>query len=103
MACRAAIVAKFVKQCSQHESLEVGDYLRAIAHLCSMELGFEDVQQFLFTTNQNVLLNLIGLHYSLLFLGIPVIYLFFICIIVNFVCCYVVEIYDDFFLKIFMG
>ncbi|XXG84163.1 hypothetical protein AAC387_Pa10g1741 [Persea americana] len=69
MACRAKIVSKFVKQCSHQESLEVGDYLRAIGHLCKMELGFKDIQLFLFTKKQNVLLNLIGLHYSLFCLG----------------------------------
>ncbi|XP_077240541.1 F-box-like protein isoform X2 [Tasmannia lanceolata] len=71
MAGRATTVVKFVNQCSQYESLEVANYLRAIGDLCSVELGFKDVQLFLFTTKQNVLLNLIGLHYCLFSLGIP--------------------------------
>ncbi|XP_058078081.1 uncharacterized protein LOC131226290 isoform X2 [Magnolia sinica] len=71
MAGRATAIVKFVKQSSRDESLEVGDFLRAIGELCSMEFGFKDVQLFLFTTKQNVLLNLIGLHYSLFWLGVP--------------------------------
>lgn len=72
MANRASSVIKFVEECSQNESLEVGYYLRAIRELCSMEAGFKDVQLFLFTRQSSALLNLIGLHYSILSLGIPV-------------------------------
>ncbi|KAJ4956422.1 hypothetical protein NE237_013205 [Protea cynaroides] len=71
MASRAATIAKFVKQCSPSESLEVGDYLRAIEFLCSVEMGVRDVQMFLFASKHNVLLNLIGLHYSIFTLGVP--------------------------------
>ncbi|KAL5995977.1 hypothetical protein ACLOJK_026050 [Asimina triloba] len=70
MADRVAAIVQFVKQCSQDDSLEVGDYLKAVRDLCSMELGFKDVQLFLFSSKQNVLLNLIGLHYSLFWLGV---------------------------------
>ena len=72
MAIGASSVIKFVEECSQNESLEVGYYLRALRELCSMEVGFKDVQLFLFTRKSSALLNLIGLHYSILSLGIPV-------------------------------
>ncbi|XP_042475357.1 uncharacterized protein LOC122057353 isoform X1 [Macadamia integrifolia] len=71
MANRDAIIAKFVKQCSPSESLEVGDYLKVIEDLCSIGMGFRDVQMFLFASKHNVLLNLIGLHYSICSLGVP--------------------------------
>nr|XP_010938713.1 uncharacterized protein LOC105057717 [Elaeis guineensis]XP_029124055.1 uncharacterized protein LOC105057717 [Elaeis guineensis] len=71
MASAVTTVIKFVEQSSLNESLEVGYYLKAIADLGSMELGFEDVQLFLFARKQNVLLNLIGLHYSIFWLAVP--------------------------------
>ncbi|KAM0954312.1 putative F-box only protein [Dioscorea sansibarensis] len=71
MAIGASSVIKFVEECSQNKSLEVGYYLRALRELCSMEVGFKDVQLFLFTRKSSALLNLIGLHYSILSLGIP--------------------------------
>ena len=77
--CRATNLSKFLIKCSQHESLEVGDYLRAIGHLCSMELGFKDIQTFLFTKNQNMMLNLIGLHCSLFCLRTPGMIVHYLC------------------------
>ncbi|KAG9457596.1 hypothetical protein H6P81_002104 [Aristolochia fimbriata] len=71
MAGRATGVVQLVKQCSQSGSLEVADYLRAIKELCSTKLAFRDVQLFLFTTEHDVLLNLIGVHYCLFGLGVP--------------------------------
>lgn len=45
---RATVVLNFVEHCSSSESIEVGHYLSAIEGLCSMQLGFKDVQMFLF-------------------------------------------------------
>ena len=67
------MVINFVEQCTQNESsLEVGYYLKAITDLRSIELGFKDVQMFMLGRKHSVLLNLIGLHYSIYFLGISV-------------------------------
>eukprot|EP01018_Ginkgo_biloba_P017719 Gb_39650 [translate_table: standard] len=70
MADRAVSVVELVKQSACYESLEVGDYQRALELLCTTELGFKDVQLYLFTPKHSVLLNLIGLHYCLVHLGI---------------------------------
>ncbi|CAN6469384.1 unnamed protein product [Victoria cruziana] len=70
MANRASTVVEFVKKCSSHESLEVADYLKAVNILCSLQLGFKDVQLYIFTKENHVLLNLIGLHYSIFMLGV---------------------------------
>ncbi|XP_022749020.1 uncharacterized protein LOC111298564 isoform X2 [Durio zibethinus] len=70
---QAASVVKFLKQCSQFESLEVTDYLRAIECLKSMQFGFKDVQMLLFKPKMNVLLNLVGLHFCLDCLQVPVV------------------------------
>ncbi|KAL2929986.1 Diaminobutyrate--2-oxoglutarate transaminase [Bienertia sinuspersici] len=64
-------VVKFVEQCST-VSLEVQEYLKAIEELCSMQIGFMDVQMFLFKHELNVLLNLVALHYCINWLGVPV-------------------------------
>lgn len=72
MANRASTVVEFVKKCSSHESLEVADYLKAVNILCSLQLGFKDVQLYIFTKENHVLLNLIGLHYSIFMLGVQV-------------------------------
>lgn len=72
MANRATNVVWFVESCSSSESLEVGDHLKAIECLRDMQLGFKDVKVFLFKPNLNVLLNLIGLHYCILWLNVPV-------------------------------
>ncbi|XP_059632681.1 uncharacterized protein LOC132275244 isoform X2 [Cornus florida] len=71
MAGRAAVVVDFVEQCSSAEAIEVGHYLTAIEDLCSMQFGFKDVQMFLFKPKLNVLLNLVGLHYCISWLGVP--------------------------------
>lgn len=72
VAVRVTAVAKFVEECSPSKSLEVGDYLKAIDSLNDMKLGFKDVQMFLFRPKLNVLVNLVGLHYCLTWLKIPV-------------------------------
>lgn len=69
---KVSAITHFVKDCSQNESIEISDYLKAVAFLGSAELGFEDVQIFLFSVNTNVLMNLIGVHYSIFHLQIPV-------------------------------
>ncbi|KAJ0979733.1 hypothetical protein J5N97_015207 [Dioscorea zingiberensis] len=71
MAPGLSSLIKFVEECSQNESLEVGYHLKALGELCSMEAGFKDVQLFLFARNNSMFLNLIGLHYSILSLKIP--------------------------------
>lgn len=72
LAEKVSTINHFVKDCSQNESIEISDYLKAVAFLGSAELGFEDVKLFLFTENTNVLMNLIGVHYSIFCLQIPV-------------------------------
>ncbi|KAL2339078.1 hypothetical protein Fmac_013524 [Flemingia macrophylla] len=67
---RAKSVEKFLEACSRSESLEVGDYLKAVDTLVGTRFGFEDVQRFLFNPQMNVLINLVGLHYCLTTLGI---------------------------------
>ena len=68
---RARSVVKFLEACSRSESLEVGDYLKAVDTLIGTMFGFEDVQRFLFNPQMNVLINLVGVHYCLTTLGIP--------------------------------
>lgn len=69
---RARDVERFLKACSRYESLEVGDYLKAVDSINGARFGFEDVQRFLFKPQMNVLLNLVGVHYCLTILGIQV-------------------------------
>jgi len=75
MAGKASNIIKFVEQCSSSVSLEVRDYLKAIEELCSIQIGFKDVELFLFKPELNVLLNLIGLHYCINWLGVTVSFL----------------------------
>lgn len=73
MADRATQIAHFVNEHSKSQhSLEGAYYLRAVGELCLMGLSFRDIQLFFFNSKQNVLLNLIGLHYCLFCLGISV-------------------------------
>lgn len=69
---RARTVEMFLKACSPSESLEVGDYLKAVDTLVGLRFGFEDIQRYLFNPKMNVLINLVGLHYCLSSLGIRV-------------------------------
>nr|XP_009414191.2 PREDICTED: uncharacterized protein LOC103995348 [Musa acuminata subsp. malaccensis] len=71
LASAVSDVIKSVLEWSKSGSMEVGYYLKAISDLGSMELGFKDVQLFLFRREHNVLLNLIGLHYCIFSLDIP--------------------------------
>ncbi|PIN16038.1 hypothetical protein CDL12_11307 [Handroanthus impetiginosus] len=71
MAEKAALVADFVERALAFESIEVGNYLKVIDLLQSLQFGFQDVQMFLLKPNLNVLLNLVGLHYCIVWLGVP--------------------------------
>lgn len=62
-----------VQQFSSTESIDVGQYLSAIEGMCLKELGFKDVQMFIFKPNHSVLVNLMGLHYCINWLGVPVV------------------------------
>lgn len=70
MSKRALSVIELFKQSARHESIEVGEYLRAMEHLCATKMGFRDVQLYLLTPKCSVLVNLIGLHYCLAWLQI---------------------------------
>lgn len=72
MAGKAGGVIDFVNRCLAFESIEVGHYLKAVRDLDSILFGFEDVHTFFLKSKHNVLLNLIGLHYCLIWLGLPV-------------------------------
>ncbi|KAI8561564.1 hypothetical protein RHMOL_Rhmol04G0350000 [Rhododendron molle] len=63
-----------VQQFSCTESIDVGQYLSAIEGMCLKELGFKDVQMFFFKPNLSVLINLMGLHYCISWLGVPTAY-----------------------------
>ncbi|KAL0376525.1 UNVERIFIED_CONTAM: hypothetical protein Scaly_0770100 [Sesamum calycinum] len=71
---KADLVTNFVERALAYESIEVGNYLKAIELLNSLQFGFKDVQIFLLKPKLNVLLNLAGLHYCIFWLGIPVEY-----------------------------
>ncbi|XP_021897354.1 uncharacterized protein LOC110814250 [Carica papaya] len=75
MAFRAGNLIKFVEQCMVSDSLAVGDYLKAIEELSSMQLGYKDVEILLLKPNLSVFLNLIGLHYCINWLGVPAQYM----------------------------
>ncbi|GKV39020.1 hypothetical protein SLEP1_g46856 [Rubroshorea leprosula] len=72
MSRRAMSVIKFVEERSPADSLEVGDYLKAIEDMSLMQLGFKDVQMFLFKPRLNVFHNLVRLHYCINWLQVPV-------------------------------
>lgn len=69
---KVAAVVKYVEESSYLTSLEVGQHLNAIENLCAMKLSFADVKMFLFKSKLNVLINLVGLHYSLSWLRVQV-------------------------------
>ncbi|EYU43896.1 hypothetical protein ABFS82_07G019700 [Erythranthe guttata] len=71
MAVKAASVTTFMEKALAFESIEAGNYLKAIELLKSLQLGFEDVRFFFLKPNLDVLLNLIGLHYCIVWLGVP--------------------------------
>jgi hypothetical protein len=70
---KATAVAKFVELCSSStESLKAGEHLKAIEDVSTAQLGFKDVQMFMFKPKCNVLLNVVGLLYCIHRLGVPV-------------------------------
>lgn len=72
-------MAEFVENSLRNGSLESEYYLKAIANLISMtDIGFIDAQFFLLSRNHSAIINLIGLHYSIASLHIPVSYAFMI-------------------------
>lgn len=71
MASKAAMVVEFLEKCLKSESIEVGQYLKAIKDLYTMQFGFKDVQMFFLKAETNVLLNLVGLHYCISWLRLP--------------------------------
>jgi hypothetical protein len=83
MAIAVSNVLEIVESSLHNGSLEAEYYLKAIAHLAMMtNIGFLDVQFFLFSKNHNAIINLIGLHYSIASLHVLVSYVFlmlFIC------------------------
>ncbi|XP_075486869.1 uncharacterized protein LOC142526392 [Primulina tabacum] len=74
MAGKAALIHDFVERALAYESIEVGNYLKAIELLNSLHFGFKDVEMFLLKPKLHVLLNLVGLHYCIICLGVPVEY-----------------------------
>ncbi|KAL6620136.1 hypothetical protein ACP70R_035275 [Stipagrostis hirtigluma subsp. patula] len=72
MAAAISNVVEFVESSLRHGSLEAEYYLKSIARLALItDLGFLDVQFFLFSRNHNAIINLIGLHYSIASLHVP--------------------------------
>ncbi|AQK94187.1 F-box domain containing protein isoform 1 [Zea mays] len=66
MAVAISNVVEFVGSSLNNESLESEYYLKAIADLALIpDIGFLDVQFFLFSRNHSAIINLIGLHYSI--------------------------------------
>ncbi|MBA0725213.1 hypothetical protein Golax_021816 [Gossypium laxum] len=69
---QAESVINLVEKHSLSGSLNAVDYLRALSFLGRMQFSFRDVQMLLLKPKLNVLLNLIGLHYCLNNLQVPV-------------------------------
>lgn len=66
MAVAISNVVEFVRSSLNNGSLESKYYLEAIADLALIpDIGFLDVQFFLFSRNHSAIINLIGLHYSI--------------------------------------
>lgn len=75
MAVAISNVVKFVGSSLNNGSLESEYYLKAIADLALIpDIGFLDVQFFLFSRNHSAIINLIGLHYSIASLHVLVSY-----------------------------
>lgn len=60
----------------ESEILHQSHYLKAIAVMEGLNLGFEEICLYLFRKDISVLFNLLGLHYSFFHLDIPVSRLF---------------------------
>ncbi|KAL2459229.1 uncharacterized protein Fot_54918 [Forsythia ovata] len=70
MAEKAALVMNFVERALAYESIEVGHYLKALEFMKSMQFGFKDVEMFFLKPKLNVLFNLVGLHYCIIWLDV---------------------------------
>ncbi|PRQ27205.1 putative F-box domain-containing protein [Rosa chinensis] len=71
-AASAALVIDYVEKCSIYGSLEVAQYQRAIEDLHVMRFGYEDVVLLLLKPSLSVQINLLGLHYCMNWLKVPV-------------------------------
>ncbi|TVU19114.1 hypothetical protein EJB05_35248 [Eragrostis curvula] len=72
MAIAISNVVEIVESSLHNGSLEAEYYLKAIAHLAMMtDIGFLDVQFFLFSRNHSAIINLVGLHYATASLHVP--------------------------------
>lgn len=87
MAGKAASIFDYVERCLAFESIEVGYFLKAVEDLYTMQFGFKDVQMFFLRPNINVLMNLIGLHYCISRLDVPVRTIFYLLLASIFYCC----------------
>ncbi|KAL9237681.1 hypothetical protein vseg_012201 [Gypsophila vaccaria] len=72
VAARASVIVEYVEKRSSSASLEARDYLKALGDIRSLHLDFKDVELLLFKPKLNVLLNLVGLHYCVDELQVPV-------------------------------
>ncbi|KAK9664264.1 hypothetical protein RND81_14G029500 [Saponaria officinalis] len=71
VAAGACAVVEFVEKCSASAPLEARDYLKALGDVRSLHLDFKDVELLLFNPKLNVLLHLLGLHYCIDALQVP--------------------------------
>ncbi|KAK9664265.1 hypothetical protein RND81_14G029600 [Saponaria officinalis] len=71
VAARASVVVEFVEKSSASAPLEARDYLKALEDIRSLHLDFKDVELLLFNPKLNVLLHLLGLHYCIDALHVP--------------------------------
>ncbi|XVE82059.1 hypothetical protein DITRI_Ditri15bG0116200 [Diplodiscus trichospermus] len=70
-AVMATSVVNLVQQYSLSVSLDINDFMKAVGFLVSLQFGFKDIQMLFFKAKLNVVLNLVGLHYSFSFLRVP--------------------------------
>lgn len=73
-----------MEKCSIHGSIEVTHYQKTIWDLYAIKFGYEDAVFFLLKPNLGVQLNLLGLHYCLDWLKVPVC-LSLMCLLLNLV------------------
>ncbi|TQE08309.1 hypothetical protein C1H46_006091 [Malus baccata] len=66
----AASLVQFMEKCSSSESLKVEEYQKAMRNLNQLQFGYQDVEMFLFKPKLIVLVNLLGLHYCVNWLGV---------------------------------
>ncbi|WCJ23570.1 hypothetical protein M5689_005591 [Euphorbia peplus] len=67
---KTSALIQFVERCCASESLEFGDFNKAIVEVASMKLGFRDVQMFLFEPELSVLIYLVGLYHCIYCLNV---------------------------------